>query len=257
MGKIYTIASGKGGVGKTTLTVNLGAAIADFGKEVIIIDADLKMANVEILLNMASRPITLQDVLAGHADIKDAIYEYEKLPNLKIVPAGLSLEGLRNINVGMLPEVIRSLRDAADIILIDTPPGLEEGFKFALQTTDELILVTMPTTESLADTLKVKIITERVGVPVLGAVVNMVHRDRMEISKEDIETVLECKVLAEIPFDTEVKRAAACYEPIVIRNPRSAAAEVIRKLAADLIGVKYELERPRSLFSRLGSLFKR
>jgi len=256
IGKIYTIASGKGGVGKTTLTINLAAAIAEFGKEVIILDADLKMANIEILLGMTSKPITLQDVLSGNAEITDAIYDYPKIPGLKVITAGLFIEGLGNVDMKLLPEVIRTIKGMADFVIIDSPPGLEAGFTFSLQATDEVILVTMPTMESLTDTIKIKIVADRLGIPVTGTVLNMIHRDRLELSKDEIQSVLETPIIAEIPFDTEIKRAAAVQEPIIIRNPKSAAGEAIKKLAADLIGVKYDLEKPKSFFSKF-SFFKK
>src|SRR5690606_6478266 len=124
MTRVISVASGKGGVGKTTITANLGVALATYGEEVIVLDADVAMANLELILGMEGKSITLQDVLSGEATIDEAIYEGPG--GVKIVPAGISLEGLRKVKLDRLEEALEVLIEDADILLIDAPAGLEK-----------------------------------------------------------------------------------------------------------------------------------
>src|SRR3990167_6287456 len=112
MAKLLTIISGKGGVGKTTTAINLGAALNSFGKEVIVLDANLTTPNVGLHLGAPIVPVNLNHVLNGKANIADAIYEHES--GMKIVPSSLSVRELRKLNHGKLKEVGRKLRKMAD-----------------------------------------------------------------------------------------------------------------------------------------------
>ena len=121
MFRAYTIASGKGGTGKTTVTVNLGTSLAQLGKETFILDADIGMANLGLVLGLESVPVTLHEVLAGKASVDDAIYEG---PNgLKVVPSGISLQGFQNADPDKMKDVMRDLIGRSDFLLIDAPPG--------------------------------------------------------------------------------------------------------------------------------------
>ena len=114
MTRVISVASGKGGVGKTTITANLGVALATYGEEVIVLDADVAMANLELIQGMEGKSITLQDVLSGEATIDEAIYEGPG--GVKIVPAGISLEGLRKVKLDRLEEALEVLIEDADIL---------------------------------------------------------------------------------------------------------------------------------------------
>src|SRR3989344_8765778 len=122
MAMLITIISGKGGVGKTTTAINLGAAIQSFGKEVIVLDANLTTPNVGLHLGAPIVPISLNHVLLGKASISDAIYEHES--GTKIVPSSLSVKELGRLNHGKLKEVGKKLRKMADYIIYDSASGL-------------------------------------------------------------------------------------------------------------------------------------
>ena len=227
MTRVITIASGKGGVGKTIVSANLGVALASYGERVIVLDADIAMANLELVLGMEGKSVTLHDVLAGKALIEEAIYDGPE--GVKIVPAGISLEGLRSVKLERLEEVLSQLLEDTDILLIDAPAGLEKGAITALAAAEELLLVTTPEIPSISDVLKTKIIADKLNVKIIGVVANREQHDKTFLAIDEIETILEVPVIAVIPEDPEVSRSAAFGEPIVIKNPKSPASNAIMK----------------------------
>jgi septum site-determining protein MinD len=237
MTRVITVASGKGGVGKTTITSNLGVSLSIYGERTVVLDADIAMANLELVLGMEGKSVTLHEVLSGEAEIEEAIYEGPG--GVRVVPAGISLEGIRNVNVNRLEDALTKLMENTDILLIDAPAGLEKDALAALASADELLLVTNPEVPAISDALKTKIIASKLGVNILGVVINREQYDKTFLTVEEIETILEVPVLAVVPNDPEVSRAAAFGEPIVIKNPKSPTTNAIMKLAADLIGEEY------------------
>ena len=121
MVKVYTIASGKGGTGKTTVSVNLGTMLAQLGKETFLMDADIGMANVGLLLGLQDAPVTLHEILAGKGNINDAIYECPA--GLKVIPAGISLQGFQQADPEKIRDVMSEIVKRCDYLLIDAPAG--------------------------------------------------------------------------------------------------------------------------------------
>jgi septum site-determining protein MinD len=240
MARTIAIASGKGGVGKTTLCANIAISLARLGKRVTLLDADLAMANLGIVLGMEDTPTTLHDVLAEEVDVHDAIYEGPA--GLKFIPSGLSLDAFLRIDVEKLKPVVNTIMKETDILLIDAPGGLGKNVLGALISAGELLLITMPDPSALADVLKTKIIGERLNMQILGVVLNMVRFDKVEISKEEVSTLLGTEILGIIPYDNDIKRSAVEGKPIVIRNPSSKTAIAYKKIAAKIIGEEIEIE---------------
>lgn len=189
---------------------------------------------------MEDIPITLHDVLAGEAELKDAIYE-GPAGGVKVIPGGLSLEKIKKAKPERLRQLIREIGQMADFVLIDAPPaGLEMTSVTALLIGKELIIVTNPEISAITDSLKTKLIAEKLGTLPLGAILNRVTNEKTELTQEEIEAILEVPVLTMIPEDPEVKRASAYGVPLVIKNPTSPAAIAIKQLAAKLAGIKWE-----------------
>lgn len=259
MTRVICVASGKGGVGKTTMTANLGVALSTYGERTIVLDADVAMANLELILGMEGKSVTLHDVLSGEAPIEDAIYEGPG--GVKVVPAGISLEGLRKIRLDRLEEALEVLIEDTDVLLIDAPAGLEKDALAAIAAAQEMILVTTPEVPSISDALKTKIIASKLGVDIIGVVINREQHDRTFLTLNEIETILEVPVIAVIPDDPEVSRAAAYGEPIIVKNPKSPTSNAIMQLAADMIGEEYQPIEPdkKSVIAKLveGLLGKR
>ena len=250
MGVSITIASGKGGVGKMMLASNLGIALAQFGKNVTILDADIEMANLELHLGMEGMNVTLHDVLAGEADVLQAIYEGPA--GVKVVPAGISLDGLRKADPERLEAVLTRLLGETEILLIDAPAGLGKPVVAALAAGERLLLVANPEISSMSDALKTRIVAKKLGCDILGAVLNRVGFDKSDLTLQEVEVILETRVLAAIPEDPEVRRSTAYGQPVILRRPESPASVAIKKLAADLIGEKYVPPTPKK-----GSFMKR
>jgi len=122
MVRVFTFASGKGGAGKTTATVNVGTCLAQFGKSTIIMDADIGMANLGLALGLEDAPVTLHEVLSGKANVHDAIYEGPA--GVKVVPSGISLQGFQQANPELLRDVLKDLVNVCEFLLIDAPAGI-------------------------------------------------------------------------------------------------------------------------------------
>ncbi|HEY9204349.1 MAG TPA: cell division ATPase MinD [Candidatus Methanoperedens sp.] len=234
---VYTIASGKGGTGKTTTTLNLGTALAMLGKKTIALDADLGMANLGLLLGLERSQITLHEVLSGNAKISEAVYEGPA--GLKVVPSGLSLKGFQNSKPDKLREVMAALIEGMDYVLIDAPAGISKDGVIPLAVADKVILVVNPELASMADALKTKALTEMLGRQVEGIILNRAEFEKTEINRNKVSELLGVRILEMIPEDANVRRSAAFKMPVVVRTPNSPAAVAFRRLAAQISGEKF------------------
>jgi septum site-determining protein MinD len=234
MGISMTIASGKGGTGKTTVSANLGIALAQLGRNVILLDADVEMANLELHLGLEGMKTTLHTVLAGEADIKDAIYEAPG--GVRAVPAGMSIDSLRKVEYDKLKDVLNELKEMCEILIIDVPSGIGRPVIVTLSAGEEILLVTTPDISAMSDVLKTKIVARKLGANILGVVLNRALFDRSDLAVNEVETILETKVVSVIPEDTEIKMSLTTGQPAILRSPDSPAVRAIKKLAHELVG---------------------
>ena len=234
MAKLITIPSGKGGVGKTTTAINLGAALNAFGKEVIILDANLTTPNIGLHLGAPIVPISLNHVLLGKAKIGDAIYEHES--GTKIIPSSLSVKELKRLNHGKLKEVGKKLRKMADYIIYDSAAGLGEEALAALEAADELIIVTNPEIPAVTDALKASKVIEELGKEVKGVIITRVRGTKTEMPISNVRDMLELPIIGIIPEDLAVQKALVMKDALVHTHPKSKAAKAYRMIAARIIG---------------------
>lgn len=239
MTRLIAVASGKGGVGKTTTVVNLGSALAQMERNVIILDANLTTPNVGLHLGIHGPLTTLNDVLEDRATITDAIYMHHS--GLRVVPAGLSLKHLKSADPDRLWNIVLDLFGSAEAVLLDTPAGLERGAKAVLDAAEEVLIVTNPEMPAVTDALKTIRVARASGAQPIGVVLNKVSGDHSEMTVDDVESMLDLSVIAQIPFDPEVPRGIRMKSPVVLRQPNSLAAKAYTKLAAKLVGLDYEL----------------
>ncbi len=258
---IITIASGKGGVGKTTTSASLAVALAKLGKKVLVVDGDISMANLGILFNMEKKKPSLHEVLSGEADIKEAIYKHRT--GVYVLPTSLSLEGYKKSDIDLLPEVINEVEDEFEYIIIDAPAGLNREMATHLAVADKLLLVVTPEMFSIIDAVRLKESAEMAGTPLMGIVLNRVGRDFGEMGKEEIEMLIKGKVLVEVPEDENVRAGALKNMSVVEYRPNSPASLAYMKLASIIAGVPidfeidFKIKKKESFIDKIKKLFWR
>jgi len=248
--RIIAVMSAKGGVGKTTTTSNLGAALAERGKSIIVIDGNVTTPNLSIHLGIPLAPITLHDALKGNAHIRHAIYKHKS--GLQVIPASLSVGALKGINMNKLAGALLNLLGSAEIILIDGAAGLGREATALMEVADEMIIVTNPDLPSLTDALKALKVANEIGTKVIGVVVNRVKGQDHEMTITDIREMLGIPVIAIVPEDRAVPRSIAEKEPVVNYSPRSKASREFKRLAASIAGEAWsEPTKSKNWFDRM------
>ncbi len=243
MGKTIGIVSLKGGVGKTSSVIALGDAIANFGKKVLLVDANFSAPNIGLHLNIIDPEVTIHHVLNRTANIKEAIH---KLDNFDIIPA--SMFNKLQINPLKLRDKIKNIKKKYDVVLIDSSPALNEETLAVMLASDKLFVVTTPDYSSLSTTLKAVKLAKQRGVPISGLILNKVYNKDFELSLDNIEETAEVPVMAVIPYDVNMLKSLSNFTPSVTYRPNSEASVEYKKLAAVLIGEKYYPKRFKDLF---------
>jgi len=229
--------SAKGGVGKTTTSINLAAALNYFGKDSIVVDANLTTPNVGIYLGSPIVPITLHDVLKGKNKITEAVFMHRS--GVKVIPASIALKDAKKADPAKLSKVIYDLEGNSDIVIVDGAAGLGKEPQAAMKAAEEIIIITNPEMPAVTDALKTVKLCREMGKKILGVVVTKTNSKNMDMPLKDIENLLETKIIGVIPEDRAVKFSQANKEPVVNSHPKSAAAVQYKRLAAELLEVNY------------------
>jgi len=241
MARIIVINSGKGGVGKTTTAINLGASLNKLDKEVIIVDANLNTPNIGLQLGAPIVPVTLNHVLKGKADIEDAIYEHSS--GTKIVPSSLSVKELTKFNTKKIPEIVRKLAKLCDFVIIDSAAGFGEEVIAVLEVADEVIIVTNPEMPAVTDALKAVKVAREMGNEVNGVIVTR-HRDaKYEMPLSSVRSMLETQIIGVIPEDNAVKEALNLRDAVVHTHPKSKVSRKYNEIARKISGEKVKEEK--------------
>lgn len=256
MTRIIGIISGKGGVGKTSIITNLGAAIQSFGKEVLLIDGNVTTPNISLQLGLAGARKTLHHVMRGEAHVSEAIYIHPPT-NMKVIPAGLSIKDLKSTFKKNIEKIVMELIGYTDIILIDASAGLGIESKYAIEACDEVIIVTNPELTAVTDALKAVEVSKMIGKKVLGVIINKHTGAKHELKPSNISSFLGLPVLSIIPMDVHLQKSLNLYTPVVTSYPRSKAAKELRAVAARIIGQKHAELPPNSAWDKVKKFFKR
>ena len=254
MGKIYSVISGKGGVGKTTSAINLGLSMTEFGKEVIIVDANLTTPNIGLHLGSPIIPVALNHVMNNQAKVEEAIYEHES--GTKIMPASISMAGVDRLNYEKLADVTKKLKKIADSIILDSPAGLGEEARAAINASDEIVIITNPEISAVTDALKTIKLAEELNKKVTGAIITRQENKRWEMPLESIKDMLEIPILGIIPEDDSVKESQRMKNGVIHTHPRSRAAKAYRKVSRRILGSAYmekfdENNKKDNLFNKI------
>lgn len=244
MSKFIVIASGKGGVGRTTLTFNLGVGMSLFGKNVVMLDLDLVMANLDVITGLLNPDVTLHDVLARNRRIDECVYEIEH--GIRVIPTGIHFETLRHINPKYISwdKILEEIGDYGDIFLMDMPAGINSNIFEGLPENAEMIIVTNSTMTSVADALKIRILSNELNLNIIGFVLNMWYEDGFLLSEKEIESILEVPMIGIIPYDREIDRSMALGKSVVEVNPSSPTSNALMLLTAHLLGETYQPIEP-------------
>lgn len=253
MKRIIGVISGKGGVGKTTTSVNLGLAMHKLGEDVFVVDTDLKNPNVALHLGVFEFDNTVQDVIEKDMPLLEAMYIHKT--GLKFAPAHISLRYL-SVDSTRLRNVFSEIYTTT---LVDAPPGFGKEALSVMDVVDEVLVVTNPNLPAITGALRAVDVAKSMGVNVTGIVMNSVRGKNYEISKEEIEAVSGTKVLAEIPWDENIVKGVALKNPVVHYNKLAPASTAYFNLASRLTGRSYvqpNLIGFRSFIGTLGRVLR-
>lgn len=238
MNKIIVITSGKGGVGKTTTAINLGAAINYFGGDVLVIDGNLSTPNIGVYLNSPEVPISLNHVLSNKAEPHEAVYEHES--GMKIMLSSLSIKELKRIKPDRIKDFKKDFKRISDYIIVDSSAGLGNEAISTIDLADELIIVTNPEIPAITDALKTIKLAKQMNKEVKGVIVTRVRKDDIEMTPENVKDMLEVPILGMVPEDNYVKKALNKKDAIIHVYPKSKSARAYKEIAAQLLDVNYD-----------------
>lgn len=233
---VYAIASGKGGVGKTTITANLAVAIAELDYDVAIVDLDLGMANLAGWFGVTPSGSTLHTVLAGNASIADA--QYDAPGGVTLIPSGTDVSSYADTDIERLDAVIPELRSSFEYVLLDTGAGISHETVRPLGLSDGVLLTTTPREPAVDNTLATIELLDRIDASITGLIVN---RTRPESALPD-DLLAAQTLLGTLPEDSTIATAHEQGVPFNIAHPDSAATERIRAIAEELTDTTYTSE---------------
>lgn len=253
MNKIIVITSGKGGVGKTTTAINLGAAINYFGEDVLLIDGNLTTPNIGVCLNSPEVPINLNHILSEKAEVNEAVYEHES--GMKIILSSLSIKELKKIKPERIKNFKRDFKRISNYVIVDSSAGLGSEAASTIDLADELIIVTNPEIPAITDALKTIKLAKQMNKEVMGVIVTRVRKDDIEMSPENVRDMLEVPILGMVPEDEYVRKALNKKDAIIHVYPKSKSSRAYKEIAAKILDVDYDSKKDEpTLWERL---FKR
>jgi septum site-determining protein MinD len=264
MSRIIVITSGKGGVGKTTVTSNLGMAIARLGRRIALVDADFGLRNLDLLLGLENRVVyTAVDVLSGQCRLEQALVKDKRQEGVVLLPAAQS-RTKEVVNPDQMKKLLGALSQKYEYVLVDSPAGIEQGFQNAIAAADESLIVTTPEIAAVRDADRVVGLLEAQGIKRIHLIVNrlkpaMVQAEQM-MSVQDVQEILAIPLIGVIPDDERVIVSSNRGEPLVLAENVSLPAIAMNNIARRLEGEKVPfldlMAEHDSLINRIRRLFR-
>ena len=262
MGEVIVITSGKGGVGKTTTTANIGAGLSKFDKKVVVIDTDLGLRNLDVVMGLENLIVyNLVDVIEGTCRLKQALIRDKRYENLYLLPSAQTKDKTA-ISPGQMKKLTSQLKDEFDYILLDCPAGIEQGFQNAIAGADRAIVVTTPEVSAIRDADRIIGLLESNQLKKIDLIINrirmgMVKRGDM-MSVDDVTEILSVPLIGALPDDEQVVIGTNQGEPVVGLD--SKAGKAYLNICKRIMGIEVpfiELENNSGFFSKLSHLFKK
>lgn len=262
MGEVIVVTSGKGGVGKTTTTANLGTGFALLGKKVVLVDADIGLRNLDVVMGLENRIVyDLVDVTEGNCRLKQALIRDKRYETLYLLPAAQTRDK-NAVNPEQMEKLCKELAEEFDYVLIDCPAGIEQGFKNAIAGADRAVIVTTPEVSAVRDADRIIGLLESEGKNNPKLIVNRIRPlmvkkgDMMDI--DDIIEILAIDLLGIIPEDEYIVISTNRGEPAVT-NPVSLASTAYKNIVRRLTGENVplmKLEVEDGFFDKLKKIFR-
>ena len=257
MGEVIVITSGKGGVGKTTVSANLGTALALNGKRVVLIDADIGLRNLDVVLGLENRIVyDLVHVIEGYCRLKQALVKDKRTEGLFLLPAAQTRDKSA-VSPEQMKELVQSLQQAFDYVLIDCPAGIEQGFQNSIAGADRALIVSTPEISAIRDADRIIGLVEAKGLPEPRLIINryrpnMVSRGDM-MDQHDIVDILAIPLIGILPDSEEIVISTNRGTPVAF-DSNSLLSEAFQRIAARVQGMDVpflDFSQPQGFFARM------
>ena len=261
-GRVIVITSGKGGVGKTTTSANIGTALAKEGYKVVLIDTDLGLRNLDLLLGLENRIVyTIVDVIEERCKLKQALVKDKKNPNLQLLAAAQTRDKSA-VNADQLKEICEILKEKNDFVLVDCPAGIEQGFQNAVAGASEAIVVTTPEMSAIRDADRIiGLLGPKEEIKSTKLLLNRVRPSLIKsnemMSVDDVVEILACPLIGIIPEDTGIITSTNKGEPIV-NDEKALAGQAYRNVAQRILGEEVpflDLDEPKGIVAKIKNVF--
>ena len=261
MSEVIVITSGKGGVGKTTSTANIGTGLAKLGKSVVMIDTDIGLRNLDVVMGLENRIVyNLVDVVEGNCRMKQALIKDKRYSNLCLLPSAQTRDKTA-VNPEQMKKLIEELRPEFDYILLDCPAGIEQGFKNAIAAADRALIVTTPEVSAIRDADRIIGLLEANDIHRINLIVNRLRMDMVKrgdmMSIEDVIDILAIDLLGAVPDGEHIVVATNQGEPLA--GDSSLAGTAYMNICKRILGEEVplmNLESNSGFFARIAKLFK-
>ncbi len=239
MTRVIGVVSGKGGVGKTTFSINIGIALRKLGKKVVVVDCNVSTPHLAYYLGAENYSVTLNDVFRDEVDVR---FSPTEAGGVMFIPSSEDLNDILNIDIASLRSHITKLCDGEifDFIILDSAPGLGLEAISVLQACDEIIFVTKPIIPTLIDVTRCAELASRIGHKNFHVTLNMIRNKKYELKALQAKGLFRTRILGGIPFDETVMDSTALGIPIMWYRPESKVSESYMKIAAKLAGINYK-----------------
>ena len=260
MGEIIVVTSGKGGVGKTTTTANIGAGLSRLGKKVLVIDTDLGLRNLDVVMGLENRIVyNLVDVIEGGCRLKQAMISDKRHENLYLLPSAQTKDKSA-ITPEQMIKLVDGLKPLFDYIILDCPAGIEQGFRNAIAAADQAIVVTTPEVSAIRDADRIIGLLEQNHMKKLNLIINRIRMDMVKrgemMSVEDVTEILPIDLIGAIPDDVVIGTNQG--EAVVDMDSLAGKAytNICRRITGEEVPF-LDLDKQESLFYKLSHMFKR